>query len=250
MIIVTGAYGQIGRSIVATLLSNGSDVIGVGRDSEALGYLAAKTADLPGKLVPLRCDAGQDGLIEEAFAIAESIEKSVEGLVNNAHSRQSGPLLGSLSRPETEDAVKALSDVILLTDRFSEEIARMKKTATIVNIASMYGIRSPQPDVYDRFPEYHNPPIYGAVKAGIIQFSRYAAVHLAPLGIRVNCISPGPIPFEGLPHEFITTLASRTPLGKVGKPADIASAVQFLMSENSEYIVGHNLVVDGGWTVW
>jgi gluconate 5-dehydrogenase len=122
----------------------------------------------------------------------------------------------------------------------------------IVNIASMYGLVSPQPNVYQSTPEFHSPPAYGAAKAALIQVTRYAACHLAPAGIRVNAISPGPFPTPAAQEhqEFRRELEARVPLGRIGHPAELVGALVFLLSDASSFVTGHNLIVDGGWTVW
>ena len=98
-----------------------------------------------------------------------------------------------------------------------------------------------------------NPIEYGVGKAGIIQMTRYLAVHWGKQNVRCNCISPGPFPNPGVQTshpEFIERLAGKSPMGRIGQPGEIAGAVQFLLSDAASYITGQNLFVDGGWTSW
>lgn len=250
MIVVTGAYGHIGYGIVSTLLSAGESVLAVGRDKTGLDTLASKLQVRAGQLTLLPFNVSNDGLVAAAFGLADSVDERISGWVNNAHSRAPGGLIGQLSRAEAEEGVKALSDVILILGDFAEEIRRRGERASVVNIASMYGVVSPNPSVYLRHPQFHNPPIYGAVKAGLIQFTRYSAVHLAPFGVRVNCVSPGAVPNPQLPGKFLMDLTEQVPVGRIGAPSDVAGAVAYLLSPEASYVVGHNLVVDGGWTSW
>jgi gluconate 5-dehydrogenase len=120
-----------------------------------------------------------------------------------------------------------------------------------VNIASIYGVVSPDFQVYEDIEQFINPPHYGAAKAGIIQLTKYFASHLGPLNIQVNSISPGPFPAKQVQDAsllFIERLSKKTMLKRVGKPEDIAGAVILLSSNGSDFITGHNLMVDGGWT--
>jgi len=125
--------------------------------------------------------------------------------------------------------------------------------ASVLAISSMYGMVSPQPALYTDHPRLHNPPFYGSAKAALIQWVRYMAVHLAPRGIRVNAISPGPFPSRAIQQSaagFIDALGTRSPLGRIGQPHELSGAAVFLASDAASYITGINLPVDGGWTVW
>ena len=127
----------------------------------------------------------------------------------------------------------------------------MGEGGSIVQIASMYGLVSPDPRAYPEGVGV-NPPDYGFAKAGVLQLVRYQAVQLAPRGVRVNAISPGPMPgpsARAMPG-FEQQLAQRVPLGRVGSPSEIGGAVAFLASDASSFVTGSNLVVDGGWTAW
>ena len=116
----------------------------------------------------------------------------------------------------------------------------------------MYGLVSPRPATYAAHPAFHSPPSYGAAKAGVVQFTRYAACHYAGDGIRVNSVSPGPFPSPSVQRErsFVAQLEARVPLGRIGEAHEITGPVAFLLSPLASYVTGHDLVVDGGWTAW
>src|SRR4029450_7871986 len=100
----------------------------------------------------------------------------------------------------------------------------------ILSIASMYGHVAPDYRLYasERFA---NPPSYGAAKAGVIQLTKYLASFLSPYGIRSNCISPGPFPFESTQKDnpdFIARLAAKNPCNRIGKPHELKGAAALL----------------------
>ena len=122
----------------------------------------------------------------------------------------------------------------------------------ILNIGSMYGHVAPDYRLYDS-DKFANPPSYGAAKAGVIQLTKYIASFLSPYGIRANCISPGPFPFEKTQIEnpdFIERLNAKNPQNRIGKPFELKGAAALLCSDASSYMTGQNLCVDGGWSTW
>ena len=98
-----------------------------------------------------------------------------------------------------------------------------------------------------------NPIDYGASKAAILQLSRYLAMHYGPDGIRFNCITPGPFPSLTVQKNhpaFISELRQKTVLHRIGQNPEIVGPTLFLLTDSASFVTGHNLVVDGGWTIW
>jgi len=110
---------------------------------------------------------------------------------------------------------------------------------------------SPNPEIYST-EEMINPLSYGVGKAGIIQYTKYAAMKLAKYNITVNTISYGPFPNINKVQDkvFLSALSNKTFVKRIGKPEEVTSAVYFLSLDESSYITGQNIVVDGGWTSW
>ena len=249
---VSGGGSHLGRAIALGLAALGATVVVFGRRREPLEETAALAADMTGTIIPEPADQHVDA---DLARILDRIEKEagrVHGWVNNAVGGRRS-LLRSLERSAVEETVEStLSDLILATEAVAARMITKAQGGAIVNVASMYGLVSPNPEIYRNHPQFHNPPAYGAAKAGVIEFTRYAACHYAPDGIRVNCVSPGPFPSPIVQREaaFVAELARRVPLGRVGSAHELAGPVAFLLSPLSSFITGHDLVVDGGWTTW
>lgn len=121
-----------------------------------------------------------------------------------------------------------------------------QQRGSIINISSIYGVVSNDPNLYADTP-MKQPPTYNFVKAGMINFTRYLACYYGKQGVRANCISPGGY-FDNQPEPFLQRYQERVPIGRMLENDDIKGAVVFLASDASQYVTGANLMVDGGWT--
>lgn len=118
---------------------------------------------------------------------------------------------------------------------------------SVVNIGSIYGMVGPDMRLYEG-TNLGNPAAYAASKGGLLQLTRWLAAVLAP-DVRVNAITPGGV-WRDQAEVFQTRYVARTPLQRMATEEDLKGAVAYLASDLSAYVTGHNLVVDGGWTVW
>jgi len=134
-----------------------------------------------------------------------------------------------------------------LTSLFSvcREFSRNTKNGSIINFSSYLGIVSSRPDLYEG---NHKDIGYCVSKSGVISLTKYLAVHLAP-NIRVNCISPGGIR-QDQSKKFIKKYSELTPMRRMLEINELNELVQFLINDNSKYMTGSNIVVDGGYTSW
>lgn len=128
-------------------------------------------------------------------------------------------------------------------------------SGAIVLFSSMYGLVSPDGSIYagTDTPLKPNPLDYGVAKAGLVQMTKYCAMHYGRQGVRVNCLAPGPFPHAALQNTdstFMERLAARTMLGRIGRQEDMIGPIRFLAGDDSSYMTGQCLVIDGGWTAW
>ena len=123
-------------------------------------------------------------------------------------------------------------------------------SGSIINISSMYGVVGVDVRIYPPEVPVNASAAYGAIKGGVVNLTRTLAVVWAPQGVRVNCISPGGFPGATINSEFYQNFINKVPLNRMGDRNDLKGAVVFLASDAGAYVVGHNLLVDGGWTAW
>jgi NAD(P)-dependent dehydrogenase (short-subunit alcohol dehydrogenase family) len=124
---------------------------------------------------------------------------------------------------------------------------------SIVNVSSIYGLLSPQQDVYEfrrrSGGSFTKPVAYSVSKSAVLNLTRYLATYWAASGVRVNTLTLAGV-FDDQPEEFLEAYTARVPLGRMADPHEAAGAVVFLASDASSYMTGANLVVDGGWSAW
>jgi NAD(P)-dependent dehydrogenase (short-subunit alcohol dehydrogenase family) len=245
---VFGGAGYLGQATVSLLCAAGAKVLCADLEDRAAAFV--ESADLGSRATAATCDV-RDATELKQFLGGQIQERGVpHGLVN---------LTFASTTKQLEDLTESdfdtmnhgnLTATFLLTREVGVAMAKLGR-GSIVLFSSMYGSVSPDPEAY-RAPMNKNSIEYGVNKAGIVQMTKYLAVHWGRENVRCNCISPGPFPPPAVQRdlEFIERLAQKTPLGRVGQPDEIGGAVVFLLSDASAFITGHNLFVDGGWTAW
>ena len=254
VILVTGAAGALCAPIARAIAMLGGVPVLAGRTPAKLQALAGEIRAAGGRCEVAELDIGDTEGCRRLIDRLASEQGRLDGIVNGAYGGRA-IALESASDADFELAARQnLAGPFALIQRALPLLSRCtaKGGATIVNIASMYGKVSPDPAIYGDSGK-NNPPFYGASKAGLIQLTRYLAVHLASRNIRVNSVSPGPFPPASIADtspDFHAELCRKTPLGRIGNPAELVAPVLFLLSDGASYVTGADLPVDGGWTAW
>ena len=124
---------------------------------------------------------------------------------------------------------------------------KTKRSGSIINLASIYGIVAPDFSIYKN-TKMTMPAAYSAIKGGIISFTKYLASYYGKFNIRVNCISPGGL-HDKQPQTFVKKYIKKTPLRRMARSGDIVGGIIYLASDASKYVTGHNLVIDGGFSI-
>ena len=173
----------------------------------------------------------------------------LDGWVNNAYPRTKdwGARFEDIPIESWRQNVDMHLNGYFMCCQVALEAMRAQGSGTLINLASIYGIVGPDFSVYDNTP-MTMPAGYAAIKGGLVNLTRYLAAYYGPHGVRVNTVSPGGI-FDNQPAPFVEAYERKVPLRRMGRPADIAPSIVFLLSDAARYISGHNLVVDGGWSI-
>ncbi|MDC3040566.1 oxidoreductase [Flavobacteriaceae bacterium] len=237
IIIVTGGNGLLGSAIVKQIKQEGAFCVNF--------EINHKTND---DLSNIECDITNKYSVDNALSLVLKKYKRIDGLVNNAYPRSNdwGNKFEDIKLDSWQQNLEwHLNSYFYLSQQVANQMAKQKK-GSIINIASIYGVIAPDFSVYNE-TNMTTPAAYAAIKGGLINLTRYMASYFGPKQIRVNAISPGGI-FDNQNITFVQNYEKRVPMGRMAKSEDIAPAVTFLLSEESSYITGHNLVIDGGWT--
>ena len=250
--VVTGGAGLLGQAIVKTFALQGASVfIGdINRDAaQEIANMLLQGGNDSLKIKVVELDACSEDSIKACLEKLRLSDSEPDIWVNNAY-----PRTADWSLPFEEVSPSSWRENVDLHMNgyclcCQQVVKNMKNNGggAIINMASIYGMVGPNFSIYEG-TNMTMPAAYSAIKGGILSFTRYLAASYGKFGIRVNAVSPGGV-YNNQDSSFVAAYNQKTPLGRMGKPEEVAGAVAFLASDAAAYITGHNLVVDGGWTI-
>lgn len=235
-VLITGGSRGIGRAMVRLFAKEGFSVAFTFKSS----FMAVEELVEETGAVAIRADSADEAQIIEAVRLAAESLGGIDILINNA-GISSSSLLQDLSLSQWNECMSVNLTSVFLYSR--EVIPHMLKNhrGRIINISSIWGLVGASCEAH-----------YSAAKAGVIGLTKALAKELGPSGITVNAIAPGVIDTAMNAHlapEEMSELIDETPIGRIGKGADVAKAALFLASDEAEFITGDVLNVSGGFTI-
>jgi len=236
--IVTGGGNGIGKASALRLAGEGAAVAVVDRDEAAAAVTVAAIEQAGGRALALRANVTRRGEVDAMVERVRAAWGGVDVLLNNAGGSLTSHFL-DLDEDEWDQVVDLNLKAAYLCSRPVARLMVEQRAGRIVNVTSNYGVTGSAVRAH-----------YSAAKAGIIGLTKAMALELAPYGITVNAVGPGPTATERVRGKYTAEeWAERgrgIPMGRCGEPEDIAEAVVFLASDRARYITGQTLHVNGG----
>jgi NAD(P)-dependent dehydrogenase (short-subunit alcohol dehydrogenase family) len=254
VVLITGGFGHLGSALATTFLNHGSYVVTTDiKESPTTSVLSRSETDVNERHLHLTVDLLDLPAVAEIPSKILSVFGQIDVVICGAAFMGTSASEG-WNVPFEEQDESMWADV--LTVNLTSNFTLLKKAApalmegdggSVILIGSIYSSLAAQPALYDGL-EIDNPAGYAVSKAGLTQLARWLSTVMAP-GVRVNAVSPGGV-FRSQNPEFVRRYEERTPLARMASEEDIVGPVLFLASDLANYITGHNLVVDGGFSVW
>lgn len=250
-ILLVGACGVLGRSHAYALTKSGANLVLADHPGSDVIHLA-ETIDAKYALI----DCTQEASVVDAIAKSFTLLGTIHGAVYNSavtseyfarHSDNPFPSFENypLAFWEQTISVNLTGAFLFLRELAKNDISLID---SIVLVSSIYGVNAPDHSIYNG-QSFNTFPGYSASKAGLIGLMKWASTLWASETVRINCLSPGGV-YNQHPQSFVDKYSSRVPMGRMAKPSEISGALLYLLSEDSAYMTGQNLIIDGGLSAW
>ncbi len=248
-LLIAGAGGLLGSRLVPAALAQGATLVAADINIEAMkARLAGVGVDLDSAAIEfVTLDVTDETSVKAFF---EGYAGTLDGAVNTTYPRNKtyGKHFFDVSLESFNDNLSLhLGSAFLFTQQAAAYFKRHEKPFSLVNISSIYGVVAPKFDIYDNTP-MTMPVEYAAIKSAIQHLSKYAAAYVNDSRFRINCVSPGGI-FDHQPEPFLEAYKGNTHGAGMLDVEEVVGSVLFLLSEQSRYVTGQNIIVDDGFSL-
>lgn len=249
--VVTGGGTHLGRAMATALAELGATVVIASRRMELCEQVAAEMSAEGLKVEGMGCDATDAD--EVAAMVGSIVERHgrLDVMVCNAGGGAAEPTY--IPEGDVSEFMATLEMNVTSAYLCANEAAKVmvkQGAGSIITIGSIHGSLTNDKRFYDGTGFKRGGAAYQTAKGGIINFTRYLAMELGDRGITANCISPGQIPGPTADPVMVERARQANALGRTGVADDLKGAVALLASPAGSWITGHNLIVDGGWSIW
>ena len=253
--LVTGAGGFLGSYHCVSVLETRNHLIMIDKNNESLkkvfNHLTKKFPKK--KIYRFRCDITKEIQVKILSKKVKKKNIRIDSIINNAAidavPKKKGKILEFIEVQQwhQELNVSLLGNYLIV--KYFVEFLKKNKSSSVINIGSDLSVIAPNQKIYKvTFGDYIKPVTYSVVKHGLVGLTKYYASLFAKNNIRFNMISPGPV-YKNQNQKFLNELKKITPMNRIGLPKDLSGAIKFLLSKNSSFITGQNLLIDGGRTI-
>lgn len=265
VVVLFGGNGYLGKHFCKALLNQGAILyscdINIEEDETVQGF----RKEFTNKFFLKKIDATSKIELKELYNEIVSKQARVDVLVNSTTSKGNDFYLPfeEVSLEGWEIGLKGNLTTAFLTIQAFIPIMREQRSGSIINISSIYGILGNDQSMYEGsnlheiyvkespdIKQIFSHGVYNAAKGGLNNFTRYLAAYYGKYNVRVNTITPGGIYYPLENETFLNKYNAKVPLGRKANPDEINGALVFLASDASSYVSGHNLIVDGGFSIW
>lgn len=241
-ILITGAGGKVGKQLLKHFCQKGFNVFFTSRSDEKIKEIENSFKNAKG----FKTDFFEENAVSKLVTTLQDQNIQINYLVNTARSLDTLAVEKNGEIKE-ECFLNEYKLDVFIPYQLSIALAKMSSLKKIINISSMYGMGSFNPHLYE--PPFLPAIQYACAKAAVIQLTKCLAVCFADSNIQVNCITYGGIQGR-VDDAFKERYARLCPQKRMMKEEEVVGAVDFLISDDSSYILGQNIIVDGGWTIW
>lgn len=249
VIVIAGGAGVLGRRFSSVIAAEGAVAIVADVNASAAGEVADKIHAAGHRAEAAHLDITNTRSVQELIVSLDSRHGRIDAVVNSGYPRnkQWGRKVEDVTYSDfCENVSLHLGGYFLVTQQFASYF-RAHGGGNIVNLGSIYGTMAPRFGIYAGTP-MTTPVEYAAIKAAVIQLSRYFAQRFKDDAVRVNTLSPGGI-LDGQPESFTSRYDAHCGVRGMLQPDDVAGSLVFLLSDASKYMTGQNLVVDDGYSL-